>query len=43
MGTNQPLAFNEERQLHVDIMRAIARELHDIPMVLKNDTALLIW
>lgn len=40
MGTNQPLAFNEERQLHVDIMRAIARELHDIPMVLKGGTAL---
>ncbi len=42
MGTNQPLAFNEERQLHVDIMRAIARELHDIPMVLKGGTALLL-
>lgn len=42
MGTNQPLAFNEERQLHVDIMRAIARDLHDIPMVLKGGTALLL-
>lgn len=29
MGTNQPLAFNEERQLHVDIMRAIVRDFHD--------------
>lgn len=42
MGTNQPLAFNEERQLHVDIMRAIARDFHDIPMVLKGGTALLL-
>jgi len=40
MGTNQPLAFNKERKLHVDIMRAIARDFHDIPMVLKGGTAL---
>lgn len=42
MGTNQSLDFNEERQLHVDIMRAIARDFHDIPMVLKGGTALLL-
>jgi predicted nucleotidyltransferase component of viral defense system len=42
MGTNQPLAFSEERQLHVDIMRTIARDFHDIPMVLKGGTALLL-
>ncbi len=42
MGTNQSLAFNEERQLHVDIMRAIARDFHDLPMVLKGGTALLL-
>jgi predicted nucleotidyltransferase component of viral defense system len=42
MGTNQPLAFNEERQLHVNIMRAIARDFHVIPMVLKGGTALLL-
>ena len=34
MGTSQLLAFNEERQLHVDIMRAIgvapiSRTLYD--------------
>ncbi len=42
MGTNQPLALNEEIQLHLDIMRAIARDFHGIPMVLKGGTALFL-
>lgn len=42
MGTKQPVVHSEERLLHVQIMRAVARSFHDIPMVLKGGTALLL-
>lgn len=42
MGTEAILNFSPERRLHVDIMRAIARDLNDLPMVLKGGTALLL-
>jgi predicted nucleotidyltransferase component of viral defense system len=42
MGTEANLNFSPERRLHVDIMRAIARDFSDLPMVLKGGTALLL-
>jgi predicted nucleotidyltransferase component of viral defense system len=42
MGTETNISFSPERQLHVDIMRAIAQDFHDVPMVLKGGTALLL-
>ena len=42
MGTETTLDLNPERRLHVDIMRAISRDLGDLPMVLKGGTALLL-
>lgn len=42
MGTNLPLRLAEEEKLHIDIMRAVAQDFHDIPMVLKGGTALLL-
>ncbi len=42
MGTNQLLALTEEQQFHVHLMWAIARDFHDIPIVLKGGTALLL-
>lgn len=42
MGTNIPLQLTTEQKLHVDIMRAVAKDFHDIPMVLKGGTALLL-
>lgn len=42
MGTETILNFSPERRLHVDIMRSIARDLSDLPMVLKGGTALLL-
>jgi predicted nucleotidyltransferase component of viral defense system len=42
MGTEAALNLNPERSLHVDIMRAICRDLIDLPMVLKGGTALLL-
>jgi predicted nucleotidyltransferase component of viral defense system len=42
MGTETSIDFSPERKLHVDIMRAIAKDFHDIPMVLKGGTALLL-
>jgi predicted nucleotidyltransferase component of viral defense system len=42
MGSAAALNLSPERRLHVEIMRAIARELHDLPMVLKGGTALLL-
>lgn len=42
MGTETNLKLDSEMQLHVDIMRAVAKDFHDIPMVLKGGTALLL-
>jgi predicted nucleotidyltransferase component of viral defense system len=42
MGKNVPVVLGAEQQLHVDIMRAIARDFYDLPMVLKGGTALLL-
>ena len=42
MGTETTLNFSPERRLHVEIMRTIARDLSDLPMVLKGGTALLL-
>ena len=36
------LDHSPDRKLHIDIMRDIARDIHDLPMVLKVGTALLL-
>lgn len=41
MGTETNLKLDSEMQLHVDIMRAVAKDFQDIPMVLKGATAKL--
>jgi predicted nucleotidyltransferase component of viral defense system len=42
MGTTTKLDLSPERELHVKVMRAIAQDVHDLPMVLKGGTALLL-
>lgn len=42
MGKNLSLQLTDEQQQHVDIMRVIARDFHDLPMVLKGGTALML-
>jgi predicted nucleotidyltransferase component of viral defense system len=42
MGTAANLNLSPDRMLHVDIMRSIARDFKDLPMVLKGGTALLL-
>lgn len=42
MGTTTKLNLSPERELHVEIMRSIAKDMHDLPMVLKGGTALLL-
>lgn len=42
MGTETKLDHSPDRKLHIDIMRDIARDMHDLPMVLKGGTALLL-
>lgn len=42
MGTETNIALSPDRKLHIDIMRAVAKDFHDIPMVLKGGTALLL-
>jgi predicted nucleotidyltransferase component of viral defense system len=41
MGT-ATINHSPDEALHVDIMRAIARDFHELPMVLKGGTALLL-
>lgn len=42
MGTETHLNLSPERRLHVHIMRSIAKDFQDLPMVLKGGTALLL-
>jgi len=42
MGTNLSLQLTDEQKLHVTIMRAVAQDFLDMPMVLKGGTALLL-
>jgi predicted nucleotidyltransferase component of viral defense system len=42
MGTQQVLNTSPERALHIQLMREIARDFQDLPMVLKGGTALLL-
>lgn len=42
MGTQQVLNTSPERDLHIQLMREIARDFQDLPMVLKGGTALLL-
>lgn len=42
MGSTTALNLPQPEALHVDVMRAIAQDLHDLPMVLKGGTALLL-
>lgn len=42
MGTATTLTLTPDRALHVQIMQAIAHDFHDLQMVLKGGTALLL-
>lgn len=42
MGTNESISHTPERVFHINLMRLIARDFHDLPMVLKGGTALLL-
>lgn len=42
MESTTPLVFAPDPALHVQILRAIAEEVSDLPMVLKGGTALLL-
>jgi predicted nucleotidyltransferase component of viral defense system len=42
MGTTTALSLTPDRALHVQIMQAMAHDFHDLQMVLKGGTALLL-
>lgn len=42
MGTTTALTLSLGEQSHVKVMRAVAHDLLDLPMVLKGGTALLL-
>ena len=42
MGTNISVADTPERELHIRLMRSISQDLHDLPIVLKGGTAMLL-
>lgn len=42
MGSTATLDSAQVQAAHIELMRAIAKDLHDLPMVLKGGTALLL-
>ena len=42
MGTTTTLNLPPAEAAHVEIMRAVAKDIQDLPMVLKGGTALLL-
>lgn len=42
MGTTTTLNLPPAEAVHIEIMRAVAKDIQDLPMVLKGGTALLL-